>query len=378
MPEPLVTVLLPVFNARPYVRASVLSILAQDYRNLEVLVIDDGSTDGSRAILEELAERDRRIRLISRENRGLISTLNQGLDLASGEYVARMDADDIAYPTRISDQVKVFEQHPGTCLVGTAVDYLYGDDRLLRKPFPEVTQQEIMIELLFHPFFFHPTVMFDNSVLVRQGIRYDSSYTHCEDFDLWRRISRQNSIRYINKPRLAWRQGYNSVRMRHAQEMHMNSIRIISDQLIEHEILTDTYILHHIPGLWHQGRECERQQLISLLDTIWKYPGFSGSNRKAYERGVCDFADRIISTATSSYTLRMAINTLKSSEIYSSLSLKGRLLGAVNSFLNYDAAQKVINNLQAATRLLRYKRMSKLVGLPEDIANFTAKWDMVL
>ena len=99
---PLVSVVLPVFNAGPYLAAALGSILRQDYGRLEVIAIDDGSTDNSLEILERYQRNDSRISIISRENRGLVATLNEGLGKAQGELVARMDADDIAYPWRLS------------------------------------------------------------------------------------------------------------------------------------------------------------------------------------------------------------------------------------------------------------------------------------
>ena len=102
---PLVSVLLPVYNAGPYLAAALGSILRQDYDRLEVIAIDDGSTDNSLEILERYRRADNRVSVISRENRGLVATLNEGLRLAQGELVARMDADDVAYPWRLSRQV---------------------------------------------------------------------------------------------------------------------------------------------------------------------------------------------------------------------------------------------------------------------------------
>ena len=109
---PLVSVLLPIYNAGPYLAAALESILRQDYRRLEVIAIDDGSSDNSLEILERYRQADSRVSIISRENRGLVATLNEGLAVTRGELVARMDADDIAYPWRLSRQVALFEQRP--------------------------------------------------------------------------------------------------------------------------------------------------------------------------------------------------------------------------------------------------------------------------
>ncbi|HTF66818.1 MAG TPA: glycosyltransferase family A protein, partial [Edaphobacter sp.] len=112
MSIPLVSVLLPVYNGEPYLDAALASILRQDYERLEVIAIDDGSTDGSLQVLERYRKADGRISIVSRENRGLIATLNEGLAMAKGELVARMDADDVCYTARLSRQVSVLKQQP--------------------------------------------------------------------------------------------------------------------------------------------------------------------------------------------------------------------------------------------------------------------------
>ena len=118
--EPLVSVLIPCYNCEKYVEEAVMSIIEQSYSNLEILVIDDGSTDNTGSILQELAQKDSRIRYIKNEtNLKLIRTLNKGIDLCRGKYIARMDADDISLPTRIVKQVNFLEKHPDIGIVGT-------------------------------------------------------------------------------------------------------------------------------------------------------------------------------------------------------------------------------------------------------------------
>ena len=116
---PKVSVLLPVFNAERYVHAAVSSVLVQTCRDFELIVVDDGSTDASLTILQSLAKSDRRIRLLSRANRGLVATLNEMLGLARGELICRMDADDICRPGRIETQVNYLARHPDCVAVGS-------------------------------------------------------------------------------------------------------------------------------------------------------------------------------------------------------------------------------------------------------------------
>src|SRR3954468_5693657 len=118
---PTVSVLLAVYNARRYLRQAIDSILAQTFTDFEFIIIDDGSTDDTLAILREYEKRDGRIRLISRPNKGLTTTLNEGLALARGEFLARMDGDDVALPTRFEKQVTYLRDHPECVLVGSRV-----------------------------------------------------------------------------------------------------------------------------------------------------------------------------------------------------------------------------------------------------------------
>src|ERR1700761_204383 len=128
---PLVSVLMPVFNAQRYVAAAVNSILDQTLGDFELIIVDDGSTDQSTAILRRLAGRDGRIRLISRPNTGYVVALNEALDAARGEFLARMDADDVSLPQRFEKQVQFLQENPDFVLVGTHVTTMDADGAMI-------------------------------------------------------------------------------------------------------------------------------------------------------------------------------------------------------------------------------------------------------
>src|SRR5688572_768328 len=120
---PLISVLMPVYNAGPYLKESIESVLAQTYDNFEFLIINDGSTDSSEK--EILSYNDVRIHYVKCEtNSGLIATLNQGLALATGKYIVRMDADDICRPQRFEKQVRFMENHPEIGICGCCADVI--------------------------------------------------------------------------------------------------------------------------------------------------------------------------------------------------------------------------------------------------------------
>jgi glycosyltransferase involved in cell wall biosynthesis len=143
MSTPQVTVVLPVYNAEAHLAAAVESVLSQTFADFEVLAINDGSTDGSGAILTRYAAANPRLRVIDQPNRGLIEVLNRGVREARGRWVARMDADDVCLPRRLERQVAHLAAHPDVALLGGWVATIDEAGRLLADvvPFP-VTHDE--------------------------------------------------------------------------------------------------------------------------------------------------------------------------------------------------------------------------------------------
>ena len=131
-PSPAISVILPVYNAEAYVREAVESILAQSFTDFELIIINDGSTDGSGAILRELAVRDTRIVLIERPNGGLVSALNDGIESARAELIARMDADDVAMPERFALQHARMMEDPELAVLGSFIRIMDKTGNIMR------------------------------------------------------------------------------------------------------------------------------------------------------------------------------------------------------------------------------------------------------
>ncbi len=182
--ELLISVVLPAFNAEKYIAEAVRSILDQTLTNFELIVINDGSTDNTLAILEELRDKDARVIVISRENRGLVESLNEGIDLARGKWIARMDADDIALPHRFERQLEWLER-TGADISGSWVQrFGSSDKRVVRLP---QTDDAIKMAMLFCSPFAHPAVIMRTSLVKRLG--YDKRWEKAEDYDLWERAA---------------------------------------------------------------------------------------------------------------------------------------------------------------------------------------------
>lgn len=183
--DPVVSVVLPAYNAERYIAASVRSILGQTFQDFELIVIDDGSADDTSPILEKLARGDSRIRLVSRENRGLVATLNEGIDLARGRWLARMDADDISLPGRFEQQLSCFETTDAD-IVGTDMKFFGTYDA--RVTAHARTDEGIKTEMLFGSPFCHPSVMMRTEAA--RSLKYDPGWEGAEDYDLWERAAR--------------------------------------------------------------------------------------------------------------------------------------------------------------------------------------------
>lgn len=180
--KPKITVLMPVYNGAKYLDLAIRSILEQTFKDFEFLIIDDGSTDNSVEIVRGYD--DSRIRLILNErNLGLPATLNAGLDIAKGEYIARMDCDDISHPRRFEKQVEFMDNNPGISICGTWMKTI-GDKTGIIIQTPK-TNEEIKCSLLFGSGLAHPTVFIRKKIFYEQGLRYSLEYPDCEDTELW-------------------------------------------------------------------------------------------------------------------------------------------------------------------------------------------------
>lgn len=193
MSTPEVTVLMPVYNAEACIREAVESILAQTFHDFECLLINDGSTDSTPAILEEYAHADSRVRIEHNvENLKIAKTLNKGIALAQAPLVARMDSDDVSLPERLELQVSFMRANPDVAVCGTALQ-VYGSDVVL---IPPLENGAIRAGLFFESCLYHPSVIYKKSVVHSLG--YQDHAVPAEDYDLWARLAVEPSVRFHN------------------------------------------------------------------------------------------------------------------------------------------------------------------------------------
>lgn len=193
--EPLVSVIMPVYNGEVYLSEAIESILSQTLSEYEFIIINDGSTDNSPKIISSYS--DPRIRSITHEkNCGLTHSLNVGLKTARGKYIARMDCDDISLPERFEKQVAFMDTHADIGVCGTWV-YAFGSSPEGAWHYP-VDHDVIKASMVFGPVFAHPSVMIRSDVLCNNDLYYNEELHYAQDFDLWIRLL--NCTRGANIP----------------------------------------------------------------------------------------------------------------------------------------------------------------------------------
>src|SRR5260370_151977 len=148
MSSPPVSMLMSVFNGEAFLPQALESILGQTFGDFEFIIIDDGSTDTTAQILSDYAKQDERVRVFNQGNKGRAASLNDGIDLARAEYIARMDADDIALPHRLKEQIRFMERHPEVGLLGGAVELIGPEGQVLAEVRPPLDASQIRCLLL--------------------------------------------------------------------------------------------------------------------------------------------------------------------------------------------------------------------------------------
>ena len=210
---PELSVILPVYNGEKYLDTALNSILGQSFVNFELIIIDDGSTDGSLSILKKFKDLDKRIRLVSRENKNLAATLNESIDLARGDWIARMDQDDIALNQRFEIQLN-WLKITNADICGSWVQVFGGEDtRVLRFP---VAHSAISLDLLFKNPLVHPAVIM--RAHLARALKYDQDFEGAEDYDFWVRACLYGA-NFTNIPKVLLRYRHHSSQISSASKV---------------------------------------------------------------------------------------------------------------------------------------------------------------
>lgn len=243
MQNPAVSVLMPVHNGEHYLKEAVESILAQTFADFEFLIIDDGSTDRSRQIVESFS--DPRIVLVANaENRGTVHVLNQGIALARGRYIARMDADDISLPERLERQVRFMNEHPDIGVSGTGMR-LIKNGKLRNIRTHAASDQELKIQLLFSPCFFHPTVIIRAELA--KAHPYPDNLVYTQDYNYWTKLAPLTSFANLGEVLLHFREHEGQISTRKA-DMQVSNARALRTEYLRRlvgEVSPEKLAIHH-------------------------------------------------------------------------------------------------------------------------------------
>jgi glycosyltransferase involved in cell wall biosynthesis len=219
--KPRITVLMCVYNGQDYLAAATQSVLDQTFGDFEFLIVNDGSTDDTLAILSSL--QDQRIRIIDNGNNlGLIRSLNIGLDAARGEFIARMDADDVCAPDRFEKQIAYLDNHPDVGLCGSWLSIIDAQE-VYRFP---LTHEEIKLAMLEYNPVAHPSVMLRSSVLNDPRLRFDPGFPGAEDYELWTRAIFISRFANLPETLLRYRKHDKQVTRKKMEEVNATSGRI--------------------------------------------------------------------------------------------------------------------------------------------------------
>lgn len=208
--KPIISVILPVYFGERYLRESINSILTQTFTDFEFIIFDDGSTDGSRKILESYD--DPRIHLIFQENAGLPETLNRAIALCKGRYIARQDHDDISLPMRLQKQFEYLEANSGCAMIGTGAD-IWSEEKVSNRHHAHPSDcSTLRFELLFNNPFVHSSLMFRSQVFRELGLySTDPARQPPEDYELISRIARRYPIANLKERLVIYRETFNSM-----------------------------------------------------------------------------------------------------------------------------------------------------------------------
>lgn len=258
MREPLVSVVMPVYNAGRFLSVAVNSICAQSFSDWEMICVNDGSSDGSGRVLDELAQGDDRIRVVHQSNTGIVGALNRGCELARGPLICRMDSDDVSLPNRIQKQVAFLRAAPKCVAVGGAILEIDVDGDPLCCSRLATTHADIENNLLHRRTgLYHPTTMIRTDAFRAVG-GYRAEYQWVEDHDLWLRLAQRGQLANLREVVLCYRQHSSSVCWQRSAQQRELMNRLLSEAYALRNLELPEHLLHSSqvsrtaagPGKW--------------------------------------------------------------------------------------------------------------------------------
>ena len=308
MTSPRVTVLLSVYNGERFLAEAIDSILCQSYKDYEFIIIDDASTDSTPEILKRYARKDSRIKIVTNPvNLRLAASLNKGISLASGELIARMDADDVSLPDRLEKQVAFMQANPNVSICGTALSVYGSPDTIW---LPPLDDHSIRAMLFFESCLYHPTVVMRKRLF--NDFSYSSSMLPAEDYDLWSRFAEREEIIFANLPdpllRYRFHEGEDRSGYKRRQRETADMVRLNLLHRIGLNPTDQEFAAHRALALREQGLTNFRLwQCLVWLKKLYKAAAISGMfNKKIFIKELISRAFQI-SSANQEKTIASAM-----------------------------------------------------------------------
>lgn len=186
---PAISVIMPAYNTEKYIGAAIESILQQTFEDFELIIIDDASTDQTYDIMCSYHD-NRIIRMRNHINLGVAACVNKGMSIASSEYIARMDSDDISMPDRFQKQIEFMDANPNLGISGTHMAVIDNEGQLIKEHHKKTGDETIKISLFFgHTSLAHPSIIIRKKIIDMHHLRYDSAFQYAEDYDFYCRCS---------------------------------------------------------------------------------------------------------------------------------------------------------------------------------------------
>lgn len=251
--NPRVSVIMAVYNGERYLSHAIESIIHQTFKDFEFIIIDDGSSDASGAIIKEYAARDARIRPIYLEHSGLTRSLNRGITDARGTYIARMDADDISLPERLEKEYGYLMEHPEVALVSCFARIIDDNGHMMNEHCPPLSTKDIIKRSFFSGQICHPSVMFQaDTVRILGG--YNEYFVYAQDYELWLRLMRKHEVATIPEFLFLWRKSKHGIgrvkgreQRRYAQKARIAAIQRGLYPSYYYMLLCVPYVQNYIP-----------------------------------------------------------------------------------------------------------------------------------
>ena len=271
--NPIISVVMPVYNGEKYLDESIQSILNQTYKDFELIIINDGSADNSLEIIEKYKQLDKRIVVISRENKGLIKSLNEAIEQSKGSYIARMDADDISLPTRFEEQLK-FMKDEKLDMCGSWVEPFENDKSFDIWKYPE-NHNNISFRLFFVSSFAHPSVMFKSDVF--KVLKYENEVA--EDYRLWcDMVINGFKLGNIQKVLLKYRFHENQITQNKIEELISSSNKIRLNYAHNIKLVKDSFLVENSIEIQKNGAYKIFTKLLNSVNSISKIYNVTENN----------------------------------------------------------------------------------------------------